>query len=86
MRRDICSADARRRKKSKYGIYTSPKNREKWGTPARFISTDVIPNRVEDAVRNLLLRQVGVRKSRFLTGAAHRFGMTSMMAGCVVRR
>jgi hypothetical protein len=42
------------------------------------IFCDVIPNRVVDSVRNLLLACVW-QKSRFLTAAARRFGMTSLL-------
>ena len=41
---------------------------------------DVIPNRVEDSVRNLLFAFVAL-KSRFLTGPLARFGMTSVGVG-----
>jgi hypothetical protein len=51
-----------------------------WVCGAEFRFYDVIPNRVEDSVRNLLFGSIqGKRKSRFLTAASRRFGMTSLL-------
>jgi hypothetical protein len=56
----------------------------KWATGRGAAKHDVIPNRSERPVRNLLL--CGEGRSRLLTGASRRFGMISSLAGILVTR